>query len=202
MPRKKPTFSDLINPPKTRWPIRGDRLFIPATDLTSEAEVHGCPAARQVFMMDGYKLAGDLLVDEAISDRIAKHHLIYPIVFCYRQFLELSLKWQINTYGSICGLSAPPNNHDLKKLIRDFRKMNLSYGAPDVEAIAALTKCILEFYRMDPGSFTFRYAVDQTGRLYPVTTNRIDLRRLKDVIEGIQSYFRGCDGYFDSIATA
>lgn len=92
MARRKITFDDLINPEPLRWPSRGDRLFLSAALTENNAEIHGSAESRAVFMMNGYRLAADRLVDEALADRIDRHDLVYPIVFCYRQFLELSLK--------------------------------------------------------------------------------------------------------------
>ncbi len=197
-------FADLLVPPTIRWPTHGDRLFVrpdsPGPD--ADAEIHADPFSRFVFMMDGYKLAADNLVTAAMEDRIARHDLIYPILFCYRQFLELSLKWQIATYGTSCGVAKPGNGHDLKTLLKCFRNVCHQYGASDNRALAVVSKCVLEFDRMDPNSFTFRYPADKRGDPYPVVTDRIDLTRLKDVMDGIYAYFRGCDGYFDAMQGA
>ena len=41
---------------------------------------------------DGYKTAADTLVNQVAADRYTSDTLVYPIVFCYRQYLELLLK--------------------------------------------------------------------------------------------------------------
>jgi hypothetical protein len=202
MPRKTITFADMLTVPKRRWPAQGDRLFEPAVSGAPEAEIHRDSFTRSVFMIDGYKRAADILVDEAETDHIARGELVYPIIFSYRQFLELSLKWQISTYGSICGIPKPKNGHKLKELFEDFSKICKIYGATDDAALDAVGECILEFDRMDSHSFTFRYSANDKGLPYPVTTDRIDLARLKDVMDGIHGFFRGCDGYFNAAGQA
>jgi hypothetical protein len=201
MPPKQIVFADLLKARKLRWPTKGDRLFAAAPPGTPEAEIHPDRFTRSVFMMDGYKLAADELVEIAISNHTKRGDLIYPIVFCYRQFLELSLKWQLATYGSFCGIPRPKERHKLRPLIEAFGQVCRAYGATDDEALIAVTECVLEFDRMDPGSLTFRYSADDKGTAYPVTADRIDLVRLKDVMNGIQGFFRGCDGYFNNVAS-
>jgi len=201
MTRKKSlSFADLANPAPMRWPTRGDRLFAP--DIFDDAEIHSDTVSRFVFLMDGYKDAGDVLVEEALSDDVARNGLVYPILFCYRQFIELSLKWQIEHYGEFCNVEKPGNTHKLHELLRSFRKICHSLGGSDTSALVAVSKCVLEFHRMDKHSFTFRYAMDKSGVAYPVTTDRIGLARLRDVMNGIFGFFRGCDGYFEAVTGA
>lgn len=202
MGRKPVSFADLLTPPKLRWPTPGDTLFAPAATPDTQGEIHPDPFSRFVFMMDGYKQAADLLVSEALADQIARHDLIYPIVYCYRQFLELALKWQISTYGPTCGIRNPRHGHGLAKLLTNFKTMCKCYGATDDQALDVVSQCVLEFDRMDPHSFTFRYATGKSGAPYPAIADKIDLERLKDVMEGLRGFFAGCDGYFDDIQGA
>jgi hypothetical protein len=195
-------FADLFNQ-KFRWPARGDRLFVAASDPATEAEIHDWTSSRSGFMTDGYKTAADKLVEEALGDRIVRHELIYPIIFCYRQFIELSLKRQILSYGRAVGVGLPRRkDHDLKALLKTFRIMCKEYDSGEDEAIIVVSKCILEFARMDPDSFTFRYATDRLGNLYPVSTDRIDLEKLKDVMDGIGAFFSGSDAYLFHLTDA
>jgi hypothetical protein len=199
---------DILNV-EFRWPTRGDRLFVASNDRTENAEIRTDAVSRTLHMTDGYKNAADLLVEEALRNRIARHDLVYPIIFCYRQFIELSLKAQIADYGSLVGISAPEDDpamrrdlHNLKLLLRKFRKMCLLFGEHGVETMTVVSKCILEFHRMDPRAFTFRYAVDKKGEMYPIAEDRIDLRRLKDVMEGLGGFFIGCDSALSACASS
>jgi hypothetical protein len=93
-----------------RWLKAGDLLF--GESETGHAAITGDPFSRMVFMMDGYKQAGDLLIDAALRNESERPLLVYPIVFCYRQSLELSLKYIITVYGGLAGVAPINNEHD------------------------------------------------------------------------------------------
>ena len=49
-------------------------------------------------MAEGYKRAADLLIERAKESTQLRNMLVYPIVFCYRHYLELTLKAMLATY--------------------------------------------------------------------------------------------------------
>ena len=95
---KRRTFEELLNA-EFRWPVRGDKPFVAAADPLENANITGDGFDRLVFMKDGYKMGADLMVEEAEKDRANRDLLVFPIIFNYRQFLELALKYHIATYG-------------------------------------------------------------------------------------------------------
>jgi hypothetical protein len=187
--------------PKLRWPQRGDRLFKPALFPAADAEIPATAAGRQELIGRGYKIAADMLIQAAFNDPSRKGLLIYPIVFCYRQFLELSLKDQISRYAKPKGLIAPPtfHTHDLKKLLRLFVLVCRDTTPGDSEDIAFFIRSIKEFDRMDPKSFTFRYATDQNGDPYPISANRIDIDGLRGTMEGIETFLSQTDQWLATV---
>lgn len=58
---------------------------------------------------------------------------------------------------------------------------------------------ITEFAKVGPRSFSFRYPVDTKGDLVPLRHQEVDLHRLADVMDGLEGYFSGCDGYLDDL---
>lgn len=58
------------------------------------------------MMTTGYKMAADLMVAHVARSRHDGDALIFPIVFNYRQFVELLLKYLIATYGHTIGIDA------------------------------------------------------------------------------------------------
>lgn len=77
------------------------------------------------------------------------------------------------------------------------------YGHEDEEGTeAVVAKIISEFARVDPRSFSYRYPVDTKGNLLNLAHREIDLHRLADVINGLDGYFSGCDGYLDDLQSA
>ena len=75
------------------WPKPGDVAFTPASRGLG-AEVSQDRHGRLVMMMTGYKEAADHLVQKTVDEPYQRNSLVYPILFNYRQFVELNLKLQ------------------------------------------------------------------------------------------------------------
>ena len=156
-----------------------------------------------VLMLTGYKRAADSLVKQAVEDTADRDTLVFPIIFNYRQFLELSLKYLISTYGRTVGVDPIWKSHDLTKLWTQFEAVLQAFGSDDEDgATAAVGRLVAEFATVDPGSFSFRYPVDTQGRPIELAHGYMDLSVLADVMEGVDGYFTGCDGYLDALASA
>lgn len=91
---KRKTFEDILNS-EFRWPAPGDKPFVVADDPFDNANIANDGFTRLVLMKEGYKSAADLMVQAAASDRQTRDILVFPIIFNYRQFLELTLKSHI-----------------------------------------------------------------------------------------------------------
>jgi hypothetical protein len=151
-------------------------------------------------MTDGYRQAANLLVERAAEERGARDFLLYPIIFSYRHFLELSLKSMLLLYGRQVDIFPVWDDHDLGRLWRLFEAMIGRYETDhDNDAFEAVKTCVAEFAHIDPNSFAFRYPVDRKGQPVEIDMDRIDLLQLRDVMEGIHGYFMGTDGYLDNL---
>jgi hypothetical protein len=201
-------LSDLEQHKLPRWPTTGDRLFPPPDDPFKGAQTARHPVTRLAVMKEGYWRAADLLVERAVEEGTSKNFLVYPIVFCYRQFLELSLKSTILFYGAPAGVKPNFKSHKLEVQWHDFRTV-IEYWdqdePPDPEHTAtdnAVEEMVTEFAKIDPDSFRFRYATTTTGRPTPLTLEVVDLRNLRDLMEALHGYFMGVDGYLGDLASA
>lgn len=109
-----------------------------------------------------YKLAADELLKQAL-EKYEPHELDYPVLFLYRHTVEVYLK---------AALDAPPEHHDLSRLIQLLE-------AESGKKIATWVKDRLwDFHRIDKMAALFRYAdppVD--GELW------IDFHQLQAVID-------------------
>ena len=77
------------------------------------------------------------------------------------------------------------------------------YGTEDPDkADPIVEEIILEFAKIDPGSYTHRYPVDRQGNPVPITYNDLHVPTLADVMEAVASYFAGSDGYLNSLLEA
>lgn len=182
------------------WPKPGDVAFTPASRGLG-AEVSQDRHGRLVMMMTGYKEAADHLVQKTVDEPYQRNSLVYPILFNYRQFVELNLKYLIASYGATVGIKANWQSHDLGKLWGIFQTMEDAYAIEDHDhANRAVAGIVGEFAKIDPKSFTFRYPVDRDGKLVPVTEDVLDLGRLKEVMAAVEGFFSGCDRYLDHLS--
>lgn len=186
-----------------RWPKAGDRPFTQSQNWQDNAYIEPHGHGRLVIMMTGYKRAADLMVERAILDSVDRSSLIYPIIFNYRQFIELSLKYLISTYGHTVGVDAIWNTHDLGDLWNALMAILDGYGHQDVDGTdPTVAQIVAEFAKVDPKSSSYRYPVDIKGRPIPITHSELDLAALADVMKALDSYFSGTDGYLDSLQSA
>ncbi len=198
----KPKFDDLLSR-EFRWPRQGDRPFIQSKNWQDNAHIEPHVHGRLVMMMTGYKKAADLMVECASGDRFDRAALVYPIIFNYRQFIELSLEYLIATYGHTVGVKATWNKHDLEDLWEAFTAVLEGYGCHRVEETdPVVAEIVAEFAKVDPASFSYRYPVDTKGKPIPIAHEELDLMVLADVMLALDGYFSGCDGYFDNLQGA
>lgn len=123
-------------------------------------------------LADSYKLAGDMLVDAALSNDEACD-LVCPVIYNYRHATELYLK---------ANFVHRKENHDLIWLLREFKQMMKS------EFDSTLPKwfenIILAFNDFDPGGTTFRYGGFTPGEVW------VDLVHVKKLMGRLAQSFQ------------
>ncbi len=127
---KRKKFEEILET-EFRWPTKGDRPFVIAENPHENANIASDQFTRLVHMMEGYKITADLMVVEANTRDHSRDFLVFPIIFNYRQFLELSLKYQLATYGPAVGVNPNWKTHDLSLLWAAFLKLLEGYGTED-----------------------------------------------------------------------
>jgi hypothetical protein len=190
MLRSAPDFGEDLELP---WPRSGDELFVPADDRWMNAHIEGARGSAYVI---GYKLAGDVLVDHVARHELDADTLVFPIVFSYRQYLELLLKDVLADARLYFNIDeAVPTGHPLLVLWRPLRKLlerRWPNGSP--EELDAVGDGLRQFDAVDQGSFAFRYATDPAGKVsLPEGLSRINLRNLSEVIERIGVFLESCE---------
>jgi hypothetical protein len=82
---------------------------------------------------------------------------------------------------------------DVKPVLADVRD-EAGWGKPDSDLLDALGEYIRQFAELDPGSFSFRYALSKTGEpLLPDTLTHINLRHFAEMMERFAGYFENLD---------
>src|SRR5437762_2029052 len=98
------------------WPRLGERLFVPGSP-GRDAEIAINSADKMYWMKEGFKNTADLLVNRIKKNPGEQRQLVWPIVFCYRQYIELALKDIIAKHGDqVKPLIEPIYKHQLGEL--------------------------------------------------------------------------------------
>ena len=163
----------------------------------------------------GYKRAADVSIENAGRD---SHFLIYPIVFSYRQYIELRLK-QIIVQGNcildnsrvipeyVC--SKVTNVRGKAKTYYQIHKLDPLWNEaketfirlfPDSspDELDAPECCIKQFSEIDRESYKYRYPVDTRGRSVYSSCETVSLKELKDVMNKLSFFLDGtCECILD-----
>ncbi|HMK50182.1 MAG TPA: hypothetical protein VK435_09020, partial [Thermodesulfovibrionales bacterium] len=87
-PRSTPIALSFETPPP---PSADDKLFQSADDWWHNACLNYMHDSWPAYII-GYKKAADILVRHIKQKRRSQDTLVYPIIFLYRQYLELAIK--------------------------------------------------------------------------------------------------------------
>lgn len=107
---------------------------------------------------DGYKRAAEVLIESSKNLNIYEiNTIIFPILFLYRQYVELSLK-EVIAYGQYLDSkgSMPDKEHDLKKLWLSARNYIVTYYQ-SFDQLSRIERLIYELHDLDPTSQGARY---------------------------------------------
>lgn len=179
-----------------RWPQQDDKVFVKAHPLRG-AWVSPATDERLYRMIKGFHESGDLLVAETESSPRRALDLVYPIIFAYRQSLELRLKYLLIVYAPLAGEEPEHRSHDLKKLWAKCRRviefLEGSSQPSDKAAFEAVHRLIAEYDAIDPGSDAFRFTHSNKGRPINLAISTIDLVNLRSVVSGIHNFLECAD---------
>lgn len=186
-------------------PQKGGRLFQETSNYYEFAHFGWGLKSSFYGYIRGYKEVSDKAVEFAVQSKdiaVLDTH-VFPIIFNYRQFLELSLKSLYLDYSShsikekIATLHSA--GHDLMKMWQKLEPilLNLYAGNENKEMVNTVKSYIKQFHDTDRSSFNFRYPI--TKEMVPVfkTEKRYDLVNLKTRMQELSNYFDGADGQLD-----
>ena len=168
------------------WPKPNESLFRSDDDWTLNACVN-CHRPSLGAVADGYKEGAEALARATSNGDATLDLAILPIVFLYRQYLELKLKELIDTGRRLEseGEGYPPT-HDLLKLWNEAQRLlKAHYGNAAPSELNNVRPCINELALHDPESFAFRYPTDKRGNATLRGIVHINLRHLYETMERI-----------------
>lgn len=185
-------FRDLITC-KIRLPYVEDKLFTEADDWWMNAYLDWYHDASELYIV-GYKEAADTLVDSVNNRNGTVDSLVFPIVFLYRQYLELRLKSLLEDGRRL--LDKPHEakaEHRLSTLWQPTLEILLEvWPEGNREHLKIVGKRIAEFEKADLQSTSFRYPKDLTGnKSMKLEIPRLNLRNLSEVIGAMAIILEG-----------
>jgi hypothetical protein len=163
-------------------PTSRDGLF----KLGSDTSLNACANWRLPdwnLYATGYKTAADMLASHVVEHRIRQDTLVYPILFLYRQYIELALKEIIRSglvYLERDG--AAPKHHDLGQLWAIAEKLLEEIcSGNSVTELKDTGRIIKELNRADPRADAFRYPVNRKEEQSLPGITHIDIGNVREV---------------------
>jgi hypothetical protein len=141
------------------------------------------------FRITGYRNAATLLVKHVVETESEQDTLIFPIVFLWRNAIELLLKEIVYSGAIIADKPRPKlNKHPFATVWPDAKKYILQHApkGPKPPEVAIIEKRLKEFDRVDAGSYAFRYPVANNGAPslpHPTAPDAIAVDRFHEEME-------------------
>jgi hypothetical protein len=179
-------------PESAPWPKPDDQLFRQDGDCQSVARLKIGGESLYSYAI-GYKKAGDSLAMRFLENWQGNEFLIIPMIFLYRQYLELHLKELLVSGRSSLGQAADFEDiHGLSKLWKPCQTILAEHWPHEPsETWGNVTNLIKEFDKLDGGSFAFRYPYTKKtqGRKITVPIDRLDVRNIYEVMQRLSAFF-------------
>jgi hypothetical protein len=188
-------------------PRKGDVLFrddLP--DWPNNACLNSTFGDDQLAYTEGYRRGANRLLRHVIEEQTDQDFLLYPIIFLYRHHIELILKRLIVRAPYLIDRELTETEkkhlggHRLDLLWQDLKPMftqiceAAGWGRPNQDDIDGIEDYIRQMVKLDPESFTFRYARSKKGDpSLPADLKRINLRHFGEVMERLASHLDGID---------
>jgi hypothetical protein len=196
------SFEDILNR-DNRWPKDGDRLLRQPARWEDGVRFADFSYSREVFIWDGYMKAGAALVQRAMENSFERDKLVYPILFTYRHGLEVAIKWVLDRYGRYAAIDEYERDHRLDKLWQACREVIMEFNGDGPDNTTDIVEgIVMEFHKLDPNSFAFRYSKNKKGLQVPLPDFPIDLENIRDVMEGVNNFFGGVDAQCSELSSA
>lgn len=175
-----------------RWSPASASLFTPVAD---EARVLALPtsgASAWPVYAQGYRMAGDLVLRTILDTGHDQDFLVYPLIFLYRQYLELQLKQVIHIGRELHGgRGRPVDTHSLAALW-DHAVTHIRQEWPKDDLDSTIRRDLQEFDAVDGGSYAFRYPVGTLREpSLPVELERLNVRTFALRADEIGNYLDG-----------
>jgi hypothetical protein len=148
---------------------------------------------------DGYWRAAELLVEHVEATQADQDFLIFPVLFLYRQYVELRLKQLAKSASDLLGRPYTiSHSHKLGALwseaARRLTEVGRAFGdRPDPRQLADTKRRIRDLELVDPESMAFRYPEDRDRQAHlegiayiNFGVVRAEMKRIAEVLDGAE----------------
>lgn len=173
-------------------PSPDDRLFTTQEDWWNNACLNWCHDGWGLYA-SGYKNAADFLVQRTEETNVGQDSLVYPVLFLYRQYLELEIKDLIRVARKLQSIEGDfPKHHRIDTLWNVCHELLSEISPHDsVDELKEIGRLIGEFAEADSTSMAFRYPEDKEGKPSLPGIRHINLRNVREVIAKIAIILMG-----------
>lgn len=179
-------------------PESSDNLFTAEGAWWNNACLNFFPDGWAVYAI-GYKEAAEILVEYVNTRRQQQDALIYPIVFLYRQYLELAIKDLIRKGRKSLDIHEDlPKSHRIDELWKICMKLLSKISPQDsIQEQSQISRLLNELCQIDPLSISFRYPEDKDGDPTLPTLGQVNIRNIAVVVNKIATILDGADAMID-----
>ena len=173
------------------WPSEGDdpyKLTPGASHLAACLHfTHGVPWWYGIA--EGFKRIADLAVAHVEQTGHEADFYVYPVLFCYRHYLEVMLKqlildlWQLYDVDD----ERVPGTHSLDAIWGIAEPLLLKH-TPEPTTCRNVRAALARFNALDPRSDSYRYPVDKNGEAHLEGVSSIDLGQVRAVVERLSVF--------------
>ncbi len=144
----------------------------------------------------GYKEAADELTDKAVKCGLEDLY-VFPILFLYRQYLELLLKNMYFKYSEDTIQEKKDfvkrNGHKISPYWRKCKHL-LCRNETSSDNIDKIDSLVNKFEQIDEHSFTFRYYLDKEFDMTLPKRLFVNLKKLKEAVDEVDDLLYGTYG--------
>jgi hypothetical protein len=179
--------------PAPSWSPQIASLFTGAADDFRLIAMPQSGADAWPTYIEGYRMAARLVLHRVVRKGSDQDFYVYPLVFLYRQYLELQLKLVVYLGRQLHGgRGRPTTTHSLTALW-DAAIEHIARRWPnDATDTSAIRADLAEFDALDRGSYAFRYPVGTSEEpSLPAELQRFNLRAFAQRAEEIGQYLEG-----------
>lgn len=184
--------------------------FIPEFFIFSSSGIGNCYLWQSIndngfyAKINGYSGAIDFLYN---NKDLTNEKKIYPIIFMFRNTLELSLKRifysKVSDGVSLKAFNSKRKSHLIKKdLWKNVKPVVLNYAQArenDIAVVEIVDDLINEINSIDKNGDMFRYPTSYSLE-YRFDNEKIDLKNVYEYYKSIINFLDGCAGMLDEIA--